>query len=83
MCEELPQPQHCYELRAVEETPVSRDIPCPVWPTPTPIFWVSSKQTPTTTFILFTPTWTLEYRAQEKFRQVISEEFFKSENARC
>ena len=27
------------------------------------------------------PTSTLEFRAQEKFRQVISEEVFKSENA--
>ena len=43
-------PPHWYVLRATEETPVSRDIPCPVWPTPTPLFWVSSKQTPTTTY---------------------------------
>ena len=27
MCEDLPQPQHCYVLRAVEETPVSRKFP--------------------------------------------------------
>jgi len=71
-------------LRVAEETPVSRDIPSPACKDlPQHHYYrVSPKQTPTTTFLLFTPTSTLEqeFRAQEKFCQVISEEFFKSEN---